>query len=258
MRTGNPALQAFQRPQTWADLDAAAAKARSMTLGGTVIACAVLFALCALSALFTWGYVTGGASQGTGIMIGLGGALGGLVLALVISFAPRTAPFLSPLYALAEGAFLAVLSYIITTRFMKQADTGLIFQAVGVTFAIAGGMLGAYAVGLVRIGGTGAKVMLVALSGLCVYALAIIVCNGLLGLNIPNLYSNASPIGIGFTALCVVLASLFLVLDFQHIEQGIKTGAPRYMEWYGAFGLLVTLVWLYIEVLRLLAKLKSE
>lgn len=258
MRTGNPALQAFHRPQTWADLDTAAKKARSMTLGGTVIATGVLLALCAVSAMFTWGFVSQPANFNTAIMIGLGGGLGGFVLALVISFNPKSAPFLGPVYAIAEGAFIAVASFLITTRFMKQADTGLIFQAVTITFAIAGGMLAAYAGGLIRIGGTVAKVMLVALSGLCVYVVAIIVCNGLLGMNIPNLYTNASPMGIGFTALCVVLASLFLVLDFQHIEAGIKTGAPRYMEWYGAFGLLVTLVWLYIEVLRLLAKLRSE
>lgn len=257
MRSGNPALQAFQRPQNWSDLDAAAQKAKAMTLGGTVIATAVLLSLCAISAMFAWGYVQT-ATFGTAIGIFATGAIGGLVLGLVICFKPRTAPFLAPLYAVAEGACLAVLSYVITTRFMKQADTGLIFQAITITFAITGGMLAAYAAGLVRIGGTAAKVMIVAVSGLILYVLAIFLCNGLLGMNIPNLYRDTSMIGIGFTGLCVVLASLFLVLDFQEIEAGIKSGAPRYMEWYGAYGLLVTLVWLYIEVLRLLSKLRSE
>ncbi len=258
MRSGNPALQVFERPQAWADLDAAARKAKSMTLGGTVIASSVLLALCAIAGMFTWGFLSQPGNQSVGITIALGGGLGAFVLGLIISFAPRSAPILAPIYAVGEGAVLAAISYVITTRFMKEADTGLIFQAITVTFAIAGGMLAAYGAGLIRIGSTAAKVMIVAITGLCLYALTIIVCNFFLGLNIPNLYASASPVGIGFTALCVVLASLFLVLDFQFIEAGVKNRAPRYMEWYAGWGLLVTLVWLYIEVLRLLAKLKSE
>ncbi|MEM9084187.1 MAG: Bax inhibitor-1/YccA family protein, partial [Planctomycetota bacterium] len=102
------------------------------------------------------------------------------------------------------------------------------------------------------------KVIVVAVAGLVVYWIALLVLNGLFGMGIPNLYSSASPLGIGFTAVCLILASLFLVLDFQYIERASEQDAPKYMEWYGAHALLVTVAWIYIEALRLLAKLRSR
>ena len=263
MRTGNPALRVFEQSQTWDQFrrgEAAAAPraAGTMTVQGTAMKLGFLVALCAAAAVMVWGYITQPGQQQMGWTIGLGGLLGGAVLGLVISFAPRTAPFLSPVYAVAEGAAMAAISYIVTTRFMKTADPGVIFQAVGITFAIAGGLAVAYTAGLVRIGGTAMRVMIVAGAGLCLYSLALIVCNLFLGLSVPNLWASASPLGIGFTVVCLILACFFLVLDFQFVEAGVAQGAPKHMEWYGAFGILVTLVWLYLEVLRLLAKLRQD
>jgi uncharacterized YccA/Bax inhibitor family protein len=214
--------------------------------------------LCAAAAVFAWGYITQPGNQQAGLMLGMGGLLGGLVLGLVITFVPRTAPYLSPVYAVAEGGVLALFSYFITVRAIGTADTGMIFQAVGLTFAIAGGLAVAYSAGLVRVGGTAMRVMIVAGAGLFLYFITLVVCNLFLGMNLPNLWASASPLGIGFTVLCLILASLFLVLDFQFIEAGVARGAPKHMEWYGAFGILVTLVWLYIEVLRLLSKLRND
>lgn len=265
MRSANPTLRAFETPQTWDQFQAAAAGRTPsvavpgvMTVRGTAIKLGILIAIAAVAAVFAWSYVTQPGNQGTGLAIGLGALLGGGVLGLVITFAPRSAPYLAPVYAVAEGGVLAVISYVLTTRAVGTTDTGMIFQAVGLTFAIAGGLAIAFAAGLVRIGATAARVMVVACAGLVLYFIAILVCNGLLGMNLPNLYASASPMGIGFTVLCLVLASLFLVLDFQFIEAGVARGAPKHMEWYGAFGLLVTLIWLYIEVLRLLSKLRNN
>jgi uncharacterized YccA/Bax inhibitor family protein len=163
-------------------------------------------------------------------------------------------------------AVLAGISLFIAQRFLAKpgpdgvvpaGTSGLIFQALLATFGIAGGMLLAYTSRVIRGGPIFNKIVVTGTIGVAVYALGLLLLNGLFGLGMPNLFASASPIGIGFTVICVVLASLMLVLDFQMVEHGVKSGAPKYMEWYAAFGLLVTLVWLYIEVLRLIAKLRS-
>lgn len=267
MRTSNPALKAFATPQTWDQFTSGAgarsagavdAVPRTMTVRGTAVKLGIMIALAAVSAVFAWGYITQPGNQDSGLTIGIGALLGGLVLGLVITVAPRTAPYLGPVYAVVEGGVLALFSYIITTRAMGTPDTGMVFQAIGLTFALAGGLAIAYGAGLVRVGATATKVIVVAGSGLCLYVVALLLCNGVFGMNLPNLYTSASPLGIGFTVVCLILGSLFLVLDFQFVEAGVAQGAPKHMEWYGAFGILVTLVWLYIEVLRLISKLRSE
>lgn len=251
MRTANPALQAFTKAETLPR-----ETTRTMTLGGTVTAAAILTGLCAVTAVTTYGWMASTADRGTGIAIGLGGMAIGLVLALIMSFAPRTAPFCSPVYAIAEGAFVGVLSWLIPVIYNK-APEGIILQALLLTFGILFVLLAAYATGLVRIGGTAARVIMIATSGVALYYLAVMVMN-FMGMGVTSLGWSTNPYGIGFSVIVVVLASLNLVLDFQLIEDGIKNRAPRYMEWYGGFALLVTLVWLYIEALRLLAKLKER
>lgn len=266
-RTGNPALQtianstqgsgfAAQRLPIGAPIDGArlAATGATMTIQGTAIKTAILAAICSSSAVLMWPMLGKGDFGRFGP---IGGAILGLILGLVIPFAPKAAPILAPIYAVCQGVFLAGLSFFIANRYMG-GQTGIIFQAVGLTFGILFAMALAFSMGLVRIGGTFARVLMVGMGGLLAYSVAIIVCNGILGMSIPNLYSSASPLGIGFTVICLIMASLFLVLDFQFIEEGATAGAPKYMEWVGAFGLLATLVWLYIEALRLLAKLRSS
>ncbi len=267
-RSGNPTLNAFERPQ-WSNLadgpaSIAGRPARVMTMQGTVIASAVLVALCAISAVLAWQAITVGLF---GVSISpfpalLVGGLGGFVVALIVSFAPKSAPLLGPVYAVLEGGFIAGFSVVVAERWLGGAQDpaamGTIFQAVVLTFAIAVAMLLAYGAGIVRGGKVFTAVLMTGLIGLVLYGLTLLVGNFLLGASIPNLYTSTSPLGIGFTAICLVLASLFLVLDFRMIEEGVKRGAPKHMEWFAGFSLLVTLVWIYIEVLRLLAKLRSN
>lgn len=261
--SANPTLreEMFETPE-WAqdELARREQKVRVMTIGGTVNASMVLIGLCAAAGIGAWMAIV--QNQSLVMPLWLGGMLGGLVFALIISFKPKTAPFLSPVYALLEGAFLAGFSYFVAANWVPTAEgepnTGLVFQAVGLTFAIFFGMLVSYKAGLIRVGPVVQKIMITALGGLLLYSVALMLMNGLFGMGMPNLYASASPIGIGFTAVCLGLASLFLVMDFQFIEQQTKRGAPKYMEWYAAFGLLVTLVWVYVEVLRLLAKIQSR
>jgi len=266
--SANPTLHAFEKPARWSDLadtvPGEKAAPATMTLRGTVIASAVLVGIAGMGAVLSWEAMTTGLFGVTipvfgGLMIGF---LGGLVLGLIISFVPKTAPFLAPVYAALEGLVLAGISLVVAERWLGGAQNpeamGTIFQAIFLTFAIALGMLIAYATGLIKGGKIFNAVVLTGTMGLVLYVAVLWIGNGIFGAGIPNLYASASPIGIGFTAVCLVLASLMLVLDFQLIESGVKNGAPKHMEWYGGFALLMTLVWIYIEVLRLLAKLRSS
>jgi len=254
MRTANPALKAFERSQTWDDFEGKVAKVRPMTIQGTVLATSILLAICAGVGIWSWNaFADGTLHQGWG----WGGLLGGLVLALVIVFVPRTAPFLSPVYAAAEGLFLGIISYLVP-RMYEGAGDEVVIQALGLTFGILAILLIAYASGLVRIGGTAARVIAIATGGIALYYVAGMLFSAFGAGWFPRLGWDASPIGIGFSVVVVILASLNLVLDFQFIEAGVKQRAPKYMEWYGAFGLLVTLVWLYFELLRLLAKIAGR
>lgn len=270
LQSQNPTLRAFEKPQGWADLDAREAKLKVMTYGGTITATSILLSIAASAAVLSWDAMTPGglfAEPVLSPMVAFGAGIVGFVLALVITFAQKTAPFLGPIYAAIEGVFLAGISLFVAQRFLAEPGpdgvvpagaTGLIFQALLVTFGIAGGMLLAYTSKVIRGGPIFNKVIITGTCGVALYAVVLLLLNGLFGMGIPNLFASASPIGIGFTAICVVLASLMLVLDFQMVDHGVKAGAPKYMEWYAAFGITVTLVWLYIEVLRLLAKLRSE
>jgi len=266
--SANPTLreEMFETPE-WAqdELARREQRARFMTIGGTVNASMILIGVCAAAAVGAWAFLTAGEGSpnaGLAMPFAIGGAIVGLVMALIISFKPKSAPFLSPVYALVEGVFLAGFSYFVAANWVPTGEgdpnTGLIFQAVGLTFAIFAGMLISYKAGLIRVGPVVQKIMITALGGLILYSVALMLMNGIFGMGMPNLYASASPIGIGFTAICLGLASLFLVMDFQFIEEQTKRGAPKYMEWYAAFGLLVTLVWVYVEVLRLLAKIQSR
>jgi uncharacterized YccA/Bax inhibitor family protein len=186
-------------------------------------------------------------------------ALGAMLVAFIGGFVlrakPRLAPFLAPPFSLAEGIFVGALSYIIPLMY-NQVPEGLIFQALVLTFGILFALLAAFSVGMIRLGGTAMKVITVATVGVMFYYLVGMVLS-LIGFSgFLSIAWDAGPIGIGFSLFVVVLASLNLVMDFQFIEAGVQNKAPKHMEWYGAFGLLVTLVWLYIETLRLLAKLR--
>ena len=269
IRTGNPTFRGFEDARRWED--DALARAASMTVSGTAARTGVLVSLCAGTAVLAWNPMVAWANAGEfGPLLGatFGSVLLGLVLFLVMMFAKKTSPVLAPLYAITEGAYLTGVSIFVAARYLgpdgatgavvSAEATGLIFQAVLMTFGVLAGLLVAYGAGLVRIGGTAAKVMCALLGAVLLYWVVLMIGNMAFGAGIPNLFTSASPMGIGFSVLLVVLASFFLILDFQYIEAGAANRLPKYMEWYAGVGLLVTLVWLYVEILRLLAKLRSD
>jgi uncharacterized YccA/Bax inhibitor family protein len=174
----------------------------------------------------------------------------GFGLAMVCIFRPKASPFLAPLYALAEGIFLGALS----KAFESQWD-GIVFQAVLATIAVFFATLALYVFGVVKVTRKFQMIVIGATAGVFVLYLGTFLLS-LFGADI-SFWNSPSPLGIAISVVICVIASLNLFLDYEFISQSSKAGAPKYMEWYGAFGLMVTLVWLYLEVLRLLAKLRS-
>ncbi len=252
MRSGNPVLndKTFTRHIDLTGDD-------RMTLMGTVHKTAALLILLVLTASYTWSLVMGVNAEGQlvaapgifGYMIG--GAIGGLIFALITCFKPTWAPITAPLYAAAEGLFIGAISAFAESRF-----PGIVLQAVGLTFGTLFALLGAYRSGLIKATENFKLGVCAATGGIMLIYLATFIL-GMFGVHIPFIHGSGL-FGIGFSAFVVVIAALNLVLDFDFIENGADHGAPKYMEWVGAFGLMVTLVWLYIEILHLLMKLRSR
>ena len=256
IRSGNPAL----KESTFLDLGSGTVVSRdagAMTLNGTVNKTGILLLLSVLTAAFAWtqSVVTGPdgtAMVAPGVTIyALGGAIGGFILAMVTVFKKTWSPVTAPLYALVEGFFLGAISAVFELKY-----PGIVFQAVVLTFGTLGALLAAYRSGLIRATENFKLGVVAATGGI---ALVYLVSMGLrlFGKDIPLIHESGL-VGIGFSLFVVVIAALNLVLDFDFIEKGVEQGAPKYMEWYAAFGLLVTLVWLYLEMLRLLSKLQSR
>jgi uncharacterized YccA/Bax inhibitor family protein len=181
----------------------------------------------------------------------IGGALGGLVVALFTVFKQQWAPVTSPIYALLEGLFLGGISCVAEYKY-----PGIVIQAVGLTFGTCLAMLLAYTSGLIKATENFKLGVFAATGGIFLVYLVSLVLN-LFGVRVPYIYESGW-IGIGFSIFVVTVAALNLVLDFDLIDDGARRGAPKYMEWYAAFALMVTLVWLYIEILRLLMKLRGR
>lgn len=252
IRSGNPALKA----STFLDSGTGAVVTRdggAMTLNGTVNKTGLLLLLAVMTAAYAWSQTldVSGNLSATAPYYLWGGVIGGLVLALVTVFKKEWSPVTAPLYALVEGLFLGSISAIYNARF-----EGIVFQAVLLTFAIMFALLMAYRSGLIKATENFKLGVVAATGGIFLVYLATIVL-GFFGIKIPMIHDSGL-VGIGFSLFVVVIASLNLVLDFDFIESGVEQGAPKYMEWYGAFGLMVTLVWLYLEILRLLSKLQSR
>ena len=246
MRSGNPTLNA----DTFQPYEMSATSASSvMTVQGAATKTLILLGLCIGSACFTWSAVLSNPQAAMPWI--LGGAIGGMVLALVTSFFPRGASITAPLYALAEGLFLGGLTAIINARY-----PGIAMQAVGLTFGTMFALLMAYQSGVIKATENFKLGVCAATGGI---ALLYLVSFGLslFSIRMPYIH-EAGLIGIGFSVFVVIIAALNLVLDFDFIEEAAARGAPKHLEWYAAFGLMVTLVWLYVEILRLLAKLNSR
>jgi len=221
-----------------------------MTLAGVINRSILLLLLVAGTATGVWVYSS---SQPSVIypMVMIG-ALGGFVVAMVTSFKKEWSPITSPVYAVLEGLFIGGISLV-----MEQRFPGLVLQAVLLTFGVMFALLAAYQTRIIRPSQTFKSVIVAATFGIVIVYLISMVMQLFFHTEIP-LINGSGPMGIAFSLVVVGIAALNLVLDFDFIENGVAAGAPKWMEWYAAFALTVTLVWLYIEILRLLSKLRRN
>ncbi|MCW2921679.1 MAG: putative rane protein [Thermoleophilia bacterium] len=246
MRTANPALS----DKTFGSaVQYRGAADDRMTIRGAVNKTAILTVLLFAAAFWSWDRFQ--TNPDSAMLLALLGLAVGFVLSLVIIFKQTTAPFLSPVYALAEGITVGAIS----AAYESQFD-GIVFQALGLTAMTLFALLAAYRSGLIPVT-ENFRLGVVAATGAIALMYLVSFAMRLFGTEMPYLHDNGV-VGIGISVVIVIVAALNLVLDFDFIEKGAASGAPKHMEWYAAFGLLVTLVWLYLEILRLLAKLRSR
>jgi uncharacterized YccA/Bax inhibitor family protein len=226
-----------------------------MTVQGTVGKTSLLLAILTATAIWSWNYsVEHGFSRG----ILIGSAIGAFIVALITIARPHVAPYSAPLYAGIQGVLLGVISRAAEMVHYKGVEfqNGIVMQAASLTFATLLLMLVLYGTRIIRVTQKLAAGIVMATGAVALVYLISLVVN-LFGGEFPYIWSSG-PIGIGFSLFVVGLASFNLLLDFDFIERGARTEAPKYMEWYGAFGLMVTLIWLYLEILRLLSKLANR
>ena len=247
MRTANPALN----KKTFGNTSYASSTENTMTLQGTVNKTGFLLTFLILAAAWTWNLYFESNNPASVTPWLIGGGLGGFIVAIITTFKKHLSPITAPIYAVLEGLFLGSLSALFESRF-----PGIVVQAVGLTFGTLFALLMAYRSGLIKATENFKLGVTAATGGICLLYLISFVLS-FFGTGIPYIHQSGL-IGIGFSMFVVVIAALNLVLDFDFIENASEQNAPKYMEWYGAFGLLVTLVWLYIEILRLLSKLYSR
>jgi uncharacterized YccA/Bax inhibitor family protein len=246
-KSGNPALKEKTFENTIVtDLT------QVMTVRGTLNKFGFLFLMVMATAFYSWKEFAEGGNVQPLIWIG---ALGGLVVALVITFKKEWAAYLAPLYALLEGLFVGAISAYYDFAFADKAPF-IIVTAVGLTFGTAIAMYILYSARIIRATERFKSIIITATMGIAIFYLITMVLR-MFGMNVPFIHEG-STFGIIFSLFVVGIAALNLILDFDMIERGAEAGAPKFMEWYGAFGLLVTIVWLYLEILRLLAKLSSR
>jgi uncharacterized YccA/Bax inhibitor family protein len=203
------------------------------------------------TAIFSWDRAYSAVNPGELYPWLIGSGIAGFIVALITVFKKTAAPITAPIYAAIEGILLGMLS-----AFYEMQFPGLVFQAILLTFGTLFALLMAYRSGVIKATENFKLGVFAATGGIGLIYLTTFILS-FFGLSIPYIHGSGT-IGILFSLFVVVIAALNLVLDFDFIERGAERGAPKYMEWYAAFGLLVTLIWLYIEMLRLLSKLRSR
>ncbi len=245
MRTANPALN----EKTFRDFTIQGTEV--MTINGTVNKSAILILLAIISAYFTWHRFTSTNSIQAVQPFILTGVIGGFIVALITIFKKTVSSITAPLYAILEGLALGGISAI-----FEKSYPGIAAQAIFLTFGVFLALLLAYKTRLIKATENFKLGVIAATGGIAlVYIINLIM--GFFGASIPFL-NDSTPVGIGISVFIVIIAALNLVLDFDFIENAAHQGAPKYMEWYAAFGLMVTLVWLYLEILRLLSKIREN
>lgn len=252
MKTSNPALSSktFQNladSQYGGALDVSA----RMTLSGTVNKTGLLLVFAMATAAWTWHLFVQSRNMADVAPYLILGGIGGFIVAMVTVFKKEWSPLTAPMYALLEGLVLGGLSAAFEFRY-----PGIGIEAVALTFGTLFVLLLAYSSGLIKVTDKFRLGIVAATGGIMLFYLLEIVL-GFFGVRFLAI-NGSGMIGILFSLFIVAIAALNLVLDFDFIEQGVSYGAPKYMEWYGAFGIMVTLVWLYLEILRLLAKMRSR
>jgi uncharacterized YccA/Bax inhibitor family protein len=243
-KTSNPALneKTFQGP--------VAAAGEAMTLQGTVNKTGLLLLCVVGTAAWTWGLAHSNTPQAA-LPWMIGGLIGGLVFSLVTIFKKTWSPVTAPIYALCEGLVLGGISAL-----LEQQYPGIAIQALGLTFGVTAVMLVLYTSRVLR--ATPKFTMgVIAATGAIFIVYMVDLVLGMFGRHVP-LLNSSGPWGIGISVVIVIIAALNLILDFGFVETGVHAAAPKYMEWYGAFGIMVTLVWMYLEILRLLAKMRRR
>src|SRR6202167_2568466 len=245
MKTWNPALNvnSFRIDQ--------AVSGEAMTLNGTVNKTGILLICVVAAAAWSWSRFFSDPVSNTVLPFVAIGGIGGFIFAMVTIFKKEWSPVTAPLYSLLEGLALGGISAMFELRY-----PGIAIQAVGLTFGTLFVLLIAYHSGVIRVTEKFKLGVVAATGGIAVFYLVQFVL-GFFGVRFAAI-NGSGLLGIGFSVVVVIVAALNLILDFDFIESGVSAGAPKYMEWYGAFGLIVTLVWLYLEILRLLSKINSR
>lgn len=243
MKTSNPVFN-----KRFADIASAGSGTGTMTVMGTIDKAAILFFLVMITATYTWNRFLDQSAGVTGLM--MLGLIGGFIAALATAFKPNWAPITAPIYALLEGLFLGGISVS-----LNYAYPGLPFQAVALTLAVLAVMLGLYRFRIIRVTDKLRSGIMTATLAVFLFYMASWVL-GMFGVQM-SFMVDSSPLGIGFSLVIIGIAAFNLLLDFDFIERASAQGYPAYMNWVGAFGLMVTLVWLYLEILRLLARLRD-
>jgi len=241
MKSGNPTLT----EKTFQEVGQAfsVTEGESMSVTGTVNKTGLLFLILLLGASISW-------YQPSPVFI-WGGLIGGFILAMVTVFKKEWSPVTAPIYAVLEGLMLGGISVM-----YEQAYNGIVFNAILLTIGTFAAMLIAYRSGLIEVTKRFRMGVVAATGGIALVYFASIILS-FFGINI-SLIHGTGLMGIGFSFIIVGVAALNLVLDFDMIEKGAAANAPKYYEWYTSFGLMVTLVWLYIEILRLLSKFQRR
>jgi uncharacterized YccA/Bax inhibitor family protein len=252
MKTSNPALgENTFRNISSSQYGGLVDESTQMTLNGTVNKTGILLVCAIATAAWTWHLFLQSHDFADVMPLMFLGMIGGFIVALVTTFKKEWSAVTAPIYALLEGLVLGGLSAVMDLRY-----PGIAIQAVGLTFGTLFVLLLAYRSGLIPVTQKFRMGIVAATGGIMVFYLLQMLL-GFFGFQFTSI-NGSGPIGIGFSLIVVAVAALNLVLDFDFIERGVQYGAPKYMEWYGAFGIIVTLVWLYLEILRLLSKMRSR
>ncbi|NEU07619.1 Bax inhibitor-1/YccA family protein [Flavihumibacter sp. R14] len=246
-KSGNPALD----KETFKDIERIVQDEEVMTLQGTVNKTGLLLLAVIIPAIYTWNLFASTMDFNAIAPFFWTGTFGGLAIAFIIVFNKEWSPVLAPVYSILQGLCLGGLSAAMNLKF-----PGIVLQALLLTFGICAVLLIIYKLRIIRPTENFKLIVTSATAGLALYYLASLGLS-FTGIELPYIHENSTG-GIIFSLFAVILASMNLVVDFDFIEQGADSKVPKYMEWYGAFGLMVTIIWLYVEILRLLAKSRKK